>query len=106
MSGSGGGGYVPPQRAKFDCDNGQVITTLSSVDLIVLKKLAVGVILEVEIGGNESLVVIDADGEIVGSIVHPSTSDIIECIKKGNHYEAEIVEINYPACKVKIKSIK
>lgn len=105
MSGSGGGGYVPPQRAKFDCKNGQIITMLSSIDLIVLKKLAVGTILEVEIGASESLVVIDADGETVGSIVHPSTSDIIECIKSGNQYESEIIEINFPACKVKIKSI-
>lgn len=105
MSGSGGSGYVPPQRTKFDCENGQIITMLSSVDLVVLKKLVSGIILEVEIGVNESLIVLNADGEIVGSIVNPSTSDIIECIKKGNHYDAEILEINYPACKVKIKSI-
>lgn len=105
MSGSGGGGYVPPQRAKFDCEIGQIITILSSIDYTLLKKLQVGTILEVEIGVNESLVVLNADGEIVGSIVHPNTSDIIECIKKGNHYNAEIVEINYPACKVKVKSI-
>lgn len=105
MSGSGGGGYVPPQRAKFDCENGQIITTLSSADLEVLKKLALGTILEVEIGASESLVVINADGEIAGSIVHPSTADIIECIQKGNVYEAEVVEINYPAYKIKIKSV-
>jgi len=104
MSGSGGGGYVPPQRTKFDCENGQIITILSSVVLVVLKKLVAGIVLEVEIGESESLIVLNADGERVGSIIHPSTSDIIECIKKGNHYDAEIVEINYPACKVKIKS--
>jgi hypothetical protein len=105
MSGSGGGGYVPPQRVKFDCETSQIITILSSIDLLVLKKLIAGTILEVEISVNESLVVINGDGEIVGSIVHPSTTDIIECIKKGNNYYAEIIEINYPACKVKIKSI-
>lgn len=104
MSGSGGGGYVPPQRTKFDCENGQIITILSSVDLVVLKKLVAGIVLEVEIGESESLIVLNANGERVGSIIHPNTSDIIECIKKGNHYDAEIVEINYPACKVKIKS--
>ena len=103
MSGSGGGGYVPPQRAKFDCETSQIITFLSSIDLIALKKLSIGTILEVEIGKNEALIVLNADGEIIGSIVHPSTTDIIECIKMGNHYEAEIIEINFPACKVKIK---
>jgi hypothetical protein len=104
MSGSGGSGYVPPQRTKFDCENGQIITILSSVDLVVLKKLVSSMVLEVAIDKNESLIVLNGDGERVGSIIHPSTSDIIECIKKGNHYDAEIVEINYPACKVKIKS--
>ncbi|OOG75445.1 hypothetical protein [Flavobacterium sp. A45] len=103
MSGSGGGEYVPPQRAKFDCETSQIITILSSIDLVVLKKLSVENILEIEIGKNEALIVLNADGEIIGSIVHPSTADIIECIKIGNHYEAEIIEINYPACKVKIK---
>lgn len=105
MSGSGGGGYVPPQGAKFDCENGQIITTMSSANLVVLKKLGLGIILEIEIGENDSLVIINADGEIVGSIVHPSTSDIIECIKNGSNYEAKIVEINYPSFKLKIKSI-
>ena len=105
MCGSGGSGYIPPQSTKFDCENGQLTTTLSSVDLIVLRKLVVGTILEVEIGANESLVAIDADGEIVGSIIHPNTSDIIECINKGNHYNGEVVVIDYPACRIKIKSI-
>ena len=47
MSGSGGGGYVPPQGAKFDCENGQIITTMSSANLVVLKKLGLGIILEI-----------------------------------------------------------
>lgn len=105
MSGSGGGGYVPPQRAKFNCETSQIITNLSSIDLIVLKKLFVGNILEIEIGKNEALIALNSDGEIIGSVVHPSTTDIIECIKMGNHYQAEIIEINYPVCKVKVKSI-
>lgn len=105
MSGSGGGGYVPPQRAKFDCENGQIITNISSIDFVVLKKLSVGTKLNVEISANESLILIDADGELLGSIIHPSTADIIECIKKGNIYNAEIIEINFPACKIKVKSI-
>lgn len=105
MSGSGGGGYIPPERTKFDCIKGQIITVLSSIDLIVLKKLAQGNLLEVEIDKNEALIVINSDGETVGSILHPNTIDIIECIKGGNYYSAEIIEINFPACKVKIKSI-
>ncbi len=105
MSGSGGGGYVPPQRTKFDCKLSQINTLLSSIDLDVLKKLSVKDILEVEIGDNEALIVIDKDGEILGSVVHINTSDIIECIKKGNNYDATILEINFPVCRIRIKSI-
>ncbi len=105
MCGSGGGGYIPPQSTKFDCKNGQITITLSSVDLIVLRNLLLGTILEVEIGANGSLVVINADGEIVGSIIHPNTADIIDCINNGNHYNGEVVEIDFPACRIKIKSV-
>lgn len=104
MSGSGGGGYVPPQRTKFDCETSQIDTLLSSIDLAVLKKLKVKDDLDVEIGDNGALIVISGDGELVGSVVHINTSDIIECVNQGYTYKATIIEINFPACKVRIKS--
>jgi|SRR5690554_3480078 len=104
MSGSGGGGgYIPPQRSKFDCDLTIITTTVSSIDVVVLSKHKVGDILEVAISEKESLILEDGDGEILGSIVHINTSDIIECMKKGADYKAVIIYINFPACQVQIK---
>ncbi|MGE9311083.1 hypothetical protein ACLOAU_05535 [Niabella sp. CJ426] len=103
MSGSGSGGYVPPQRTKFDCDSSIIKTNVSSIDLTILSKHEIGNILNVELGENEALLLEDGDGETLGAILHSNTTDIIDCIKQGAEYEAEILTINFPACKVEIR---
>ncbi|WP_394773526.1 hypothetical protein [Flavobacterium sp.] len=103
MSGSGGGGYLPPQRTKFDCDTSIIITNVSSLNIIVLEKRKIGDILQVLLGKNEALLLEDGDGELLGAILHLNTPDIIECIKKGAIYEAEIININSPLCRVQIR---
>ncbi|MCW4452165.1 hypothetical protein OK344_08080 [Kaistella sp. BT6-1-3] len=105
MSGSGGGGYVPPQSAKFDCNTGIINTSVSSVDLTVLSSQNIGDILQVELSETETVVLSDGNGEILGSIIHTNTADLIECIKSGNEYEAVITSINTPSCRVKIERI-
>ena len=105
MSGSGGGGYEPPQRTKFNCDTSTIITDISSIDIKVLNKHIVGDILEVLLGNNDNLILEDRNGEILGSILHLNTSDIIECIKNGATYSATITIINTPSCKVKIQRV-
>lgn len=102
MSGSGGGGYIPPQRNEFDCETGIIITNVSSINLVVLAKHTVGVILEVVLGGNGEVLLEDGDGERLGAILHANTPDLIECIADGADYEAEILSINTPVCRVKI----
>jgi len=101
MSGSGGG-YIPPQRNEFDCETGIIITTVSSIDLVVLAKHTVGVILEVILGGNGEVLLEDGDGERLGAILHANTPDLIECITGGANYEAEILTISTPVCRVRI----
>jgi hypothetical protein len=103
MSGSSGGGYVPPQRTKFDCETSIIRTNVSTIDLAVLAKHKQGDILEVIIGQNDALLLEDGNGEILGAILHLNTVDIIICIGKGTEYEAEIIKINTPACQVEIK---
>ena len=103
MSGSNGNGYVPPQGTKFDCETTIIKTYVSSIDLNVLAKLRINEILEVRIGENESIVLEDGDGEILGAILHSSTADILNCIKAGASYIARIIIINTPACQVEIK---
>lgn len=104
MSGSGGGGYIPPQRTKFDCYTSIIVTTVSSLNVKILEKRKVGDILKVVLGRNESLLLEDGDGEILGAILHLSTPDIIDCIKNGASYKAEIISINSPACRVQINN--
>ncbi|MDQ8014953.1 MAG: hypothetical protein REI96_21080 [Flavobacterium nitrogenifigens] len=103
MSGSGGGGYQPPERTKFNCASTIITTTVSSLIIKVLEKRKIGDVLEVILGKNDSLLLEDGDGEILGAILHLNTSDIVECIKNGTSYEAEILSINSPACRVRIK---
>ena len=103
MSGSGGGSYIAPQSNMFNCETGVIITTVSSINVVVLIKHRVGVVLDVHLGTNDSLIIEDGDGEILGVILHSNTVDIIACIKLGSLYEAEIVYINSPSCRVKIK---
>ncbi len=105
MSGSGGGGYRAPESAKFDCDTGIININVSSIDLTVLTNQNNGDILQVELSITEVVTLIDKNGEILGSIVHPNTVDLIECIKEGNEYEAIITSINTPTCHVKIERI-
>ncbi|TDS52419.1 hypothetical protein [Myroides indicus] len=103
MSGSGGGGYVPPQSVKFDCKSGIINTAVSSIDLDVLKNHRVGDILEIELSQFETVTLSNRNGETLGSIAHRSTAELIECIKNGNKYQATITSISMPACNVKIE---
>jgi hypothetical protein len=104
MSGSGGGGYIPSQRTVFICESSIINTNVSSIDLDVLNKHFVGDVLDVKIGESGSLILEDGDGEILGAILHINTTDIINCIKNGYKYKAEVISISGPACKVQIKS--
>jgi hypothetical protein len=103
MSGSGGGGYMPPQRVFFDCQTSVITSSVSSINITVLDKHKIGNVLNIEIGSSNALVLEDGDGEILGAILHLNTSDIIECIKGGAEYEAEILDIKSPACRVLIR---
>jgi len=102
MSGSGGGGYVPPVRARFSCETGQIISKVASVDLGVLAKHKVGDMFDLEVHSG-ILMLYDGDGELLGSIIHPNVIELIQCIDQEFEYEAEITIINIPSCTVKIK---
>lgn len=103
MSGSGGGSYVPPQRTNFDCETSQIKNTVSSINLEVLKKHDIGSILDVDLNGDDILILEDGDGEVLGSILHLNTEDLIECIKRGHEYEAKIIQKTSMTCVVLIK---
>ncbi|AQX85142.1 hypothetical protein I6H88_19765 [Elizabethkingia bruuniana] len=105
MSGSGSSGYIPPKRTDFDCETSIINTNISSIDIEILKKHKIGDILTITISKNSSLVVENNNGEILGSILHINTSQIIECIMERNSkYIATIMNIDSHTCKIKIKN--
>lgn len=106
MSGSGGfRGYEPPARIQFDCQSGTIKTNLSSVVLSILAIHNVGDVLNVEIGPTGALILITNNRQIIGSIMHANTRDIIECINAGNSYIGEIISIITPVCTVIIRRV-
>jgi len=104
MSGGNSGGYIPSPTTKFDCQNGEILTRLSNIDPDVLNQHQVGNVLDVSIIDN-SVVVENENGEILGSILHINVSELKECIEGGNDYSAEIIEIINSICRVKISII-
>ena len=105
MSGSGGGGYIPPKSTKFDCEGGILAITVSSVDIAVLNKHKIADVLNVLLSVTDTVILEDGNGEILGSVVHINTAELIQCIKDGNNYEAKITSINSPTCHIKINKM-
>jgi hypothetical protein len=95
--GDSGGGTDP-------CDI-EIESVLQSVQVEALRGSKVGTILSVALemeNGSERLCA-KHDDKIVGSIVSMFATTIIECIQKGNRYQAEITEIHGHQCRVRIK---
>ncbi|WP_459212073.1 hypothetical protein [Aquimarina rhabdastrellae] len=106
MSGSSGGGYVPPQSNSFlDCETGKFSTYVSSIDIDVLKNLNIGDILEVELLSNK-IILSNSNGENLGSIINQKNQNLEKCINQGFEFEAKIISIDSPACQVLINSKK
>ncbi|WP_143559423.1 hypothetical protein [Sphingobacterium sp. JB170] len=104
MSGSGGfGGYEPPPAAAFNCLSSSITTKLSSVDLALLPNIVIGDILEVEVNDRRTLVVLEGNGVLLGSVIHTNSGDVIACIDAGNSYEAEVVQLTPLTCTVTIR---
>lgn len=101
MSGGNSGGYMPSIKNKFDCETGVIATLLSSIDIQVLSQHLAGETLIVALSQN-SVVVENGDGEILGSVLHANVDELRECIENGNSYSAIIVSIMNTNCKVKI----
>lgn len=105
MSGGNMGGYIPTQRITFDCETGSIASIVSSIELAILAGLKnndiLGVVLE-----NKTLILINGNGERLGSIIHSNTKEIIDCINSGNEYTARITSIQAAQCRVLIKRKK
>lgn len=103
MTGGGGGGYyVPPVRRReaVSCEKLVVITVLTYPFKELLAMLEVGKILTVHV--QEERISVMYGDQIAGYVEAPENSRIIECVKAGTFYVAEILELEGTVCKVKI----
>lgn len=124
MSGSGGGGTWRPEpkpASKPKAGNGGKggggggggqpdpceiveITALNSVNRTVLATLRVGDVLDVVFqAGPPQQLLAQTRGQTVGSITSPSMPQIIQCIRAGHAYEAEIKSIRGAICQVEVR---
>lgn len=107
MSGGGGGGYyIPPVRTKVtvSCERLIVVTTLMHPKGELLATLAVGDVLTVHSVAGEVTALYGE--EIVGVVEAPEKSRIIECMKAGTIYVADIILIEGTICKVRIHALQ
>lgn len=103
MTGGGGGGYyVPPVRKKVtvSCEKLVVITVLTYPNKELLATLEVGKILTVHV--QEERISVMYGDQIAGYVEAPENNSIIECVKAGTFYVAEILELEGAVCNVKI----
>lgn len=80
------------------------ITTLNSASLNGLRNVRVGDDLDVAFieGPPRRLLVLDQEGEALGTITSRSMLQIIECIQAGRNYKARVLSVNGGACQVRV----
>jgi hypothetical protein len=95
--GGGGGGQPDP------CEIVET-TTLNSANRTALATLRVGDMLDVVFkAGPPQQLLAQSRGNTVGSITSPSMPQIIQCIRAGNSYAAEIKSIRGAICQVEVR---
>lgn len=93
---------MPPvrKRVTVSCEMLVVLTVLTHPNEELLAKLEVGKILTVHV--QEERVYVMYGDQVVGYVETPENSRIIECVKAGTFYVAEILELEGAVCNVKI----
>jgi hypothetical protein len=100
QGGGAGGGGSP----RADPCNIVEATTLNSVNRTVLATLRVGDVLDVVFqAGPPQQLLAQSRGQTAGSITSPSMPQIIQCIRAGNSYVAEIKSIRGALCRIEVR---
>jgi hypothetical protein len=109
---SGPGGNSPPRDVggeEVNCDSLVVDTTLNSPDRAVVNTLKIGMKLVVALDrtpqGRDLLVARTQSGSTAGSLTPPRLLDIINCMKGGHNYIAELLaDPTGGDCRVRIRT--
>lgn len=94
------------RRSPVDCRQLIVHTQLLSPDEAVLATLKKGDVLEIAINAKTSVCVAKKGALVAGTIINIQLSRLMQCIKKGNDYEAIVRSISGGHCAVTIKWVE
>ena len=99
-------GLAKGKNSSDDCDLDFAVD-LSAVNLQVVRTLAVGAVFGVDlmpIGKLEAVVCRRAAGDVVGTLAaFEGLVNLIDCLRRGNHYSAGVVRINGATCTVHVR---
>jgi hypothetical protein len=96
----GDGGGAPSD----DCDIRER-TRLNSPDRTVLSSMRIGDVLRLRLENGPPVVLLadDARGRPAGSITSPMLPQIVQCMRRGRTYEAEVQALNGAICEIQIR---
>jgi hypothetical protein len=102
---SGGGGDYTPVSHDGPCDKLSAETALQSANPDVVASLEVGERLELRLldqAGRQTVLVMQ-DETVAGSLVFAGLQRLIECLLEGKEFEAEVVAIAGPVCRLRVR---
>lgn len=101
-NGSGSGGGLPdePTSCLFTFQ-----TTLNSPNLGVLASLKVDDVLDVQILSQQPEIIgaVHASLGLAGTITSQQVTRLLNCLRGGFHYDAIVIEIRSPICRVEVR---
>jgi hypothetical protein len=102
--GGGGGGRRPTGDGGDPCACFVDRVVLASPKPTVIAKLSKNDILKVELkDGKPPVLAVTEGGEVAGTIIPTDLSTLVDCIKTGHQYEANVITIDGGSCTVEIQ---
>jgi hypothetical protein len=107
MSGSGGGdgpSFSAPSQ-NDSCENIVINTNLASPQANVIANLTVGDRLDITAVTDQGPIqALDVNGQVAGNIISREQIRLLNCIRQGTVYVADVLEIDNGQCQVQIHS--
>lgn len=101
MGGSGSRRYAPTAPAN-PCGRLSFQATVSSPKPNVISELSIGSVLDVLLNPQGQGIVLEHNGQTVGSLIGSHVAQLVNCINSGFDYQATVVQLNGGHCVVRI----
>lgn len=104
MGGSGSGGYTPSVPTN-PCASLTFQAAINSPQPNVVAQLSVGSILDVSIGSTGQTVTVEFQGKQAGVLTGMQVAQLVNCIRSGFQYQADVVQLRGGLCVVRVAPI-